>query len=174
MELKGNWNYPTSIRFGAGRIRELPEACRSLGMRSPLLVTDRGLAALPMIGQAVASCREAQRECPTEAHVVLDDQHPRGRQTRPGRRSLSQLPHRWGHCSPRGTRSGRGLTDIHTQKDRMRMMRRRADAFERTRCSASSESAPRGSWFPARSMASHATDPFPSLARAKISRSRRP
>ena len=63
MELKGNWNYPTSIRFGAGRIRELPEACRSLGMQSPLLVTDSGLAALPMIGQAVASCREAGLGC---------------------------------------------------------------------------------------------------------------
>lgn len=42
--LKGNWNYPTSVRFGAGRIAELPEACRSLGMKRPLLVTDRGLA----------------------------------------------------------------------------------------------------------------------------------
>ena len=37
--LKGNWNYPTSIRFGAGRIAELPDACRSLGMARPLLVT---------------------------------------------------------------------------------------------------------------------------------------
>jgi alcohol dehydrogenase class IV len=63
MELKGNWNYPTSIRFGAGRIRELPEACRSLGMRSPLLVTDRGLAALPIIDQAVLSCRDAGLPC---------------------------------------------------------------------------------------------------------------
>jgi len=27
MALKGNWNYPTTIRFGAGRIRELPQAC---------------------------------------------------------------------------------------------------------------------------------------------------
>lgn len=63
MELKGNWNYPTSIRFGAGRIRELPEACRSLGMRSPLLVTDRGLAGLPMIDQAAGSCREAGLHC---------------------------------------------------------------------------------------------------------------
>src|SRR5438552_1682987 len=26
--LKGNWNYPTAIRFGAGRIAELPQACR--------------------------------------------------------------------------------------------------------------------------------------------------
>jgi len=63
MELKGNWNYPTSIRFGAGRIRELPDACRSLGMRRPLLVTDPGLAALPMVAQAVGTCREAGLPC---------------------------------------------------------------------------------------------------------------
>jgi alcohol dehydrogenase class IV len=63
MELKGNWNYPTAIRFGAGRIRELPDACRSLGMRSPLLVTDPGLAALPMVAEAAASCTAAGLSC---------------------------------------------------------------------------------------------------------------
>ena len=26
MATKANWNYPTAIRFGAGRIAELPEA----------------------------------------------------------------------------------------------------------------------------------------------------
>ncbi len=51
----GNWNYPTSIRFGAGRIRELSLACRELGMRRPLLVTDQGLASLPMIADAVTA-----------------------------------------------------------------------------------------------------------------------
>ena len=53
MNLKGNWNYPTLIRFGAGRIRELPEACRTLGMHRPLIVTDPGLAKLPMIANAL-------------------------------------------------------------------------------------------------------------------------
>ena len=55
MNLKGNWNYPTLIRFGAGRISELPEACRTLGMQRPLIVTDPGLAKLPMIGNALNS-----------------------------------------------------------------------------------------------------------------------
>ena len=40
--LVGNWNYPTSIRFGAGRIRELPDACKAVGLKRPLLVTDPG------------------------------------------------------------------------------------------------------------------------------------
>ncbi len=43
-----NWSYPTTVRFGAGRIRELPQACASAGMKKPLLVTDRGLATLPV------------------------------------------------------------------------------------------------------------------------------
>ncbi|MEM9792232.1 MAG: iron-containing alcohol dehydrogenase [Pseudomonadota bacterium] len=43
-----NWSYPTAIRFGAGRIAELPEACAQAGIKNPLLVTDRGLAQLPI------------------------------------------------------------------------------------------------------------------------------
>ena len=57
--LRGNWNYPTAIRFGAGRICELPDACRELGMSRPLIVTDPGLAGLPMVGNAAALCRDA-------------------------------------------------------------------------------------------------------------------
>jgi 4-hydroxybutyrate dehydrogenase len=48
MKLVGNWNYPTPIRFGAGRISEIADACMSLGMKKPLLVTDKGLVSLPI------------------------------------------------------------------------------------------------------------------------------
>ncbi len=51
----GNWNYPTAVRFGVGRITELADACRGLGMERPLLVTDPGLAELPMIAEAIAA-----------------------------------------------------------------------------------------------------------------------
>ena len=51
--LAGTWSYPTTIRFGAGRIAELPDACRAAGIARPLLVTDRGLAALPIAGDAL-------------------------------------------------------------------------------------------------------------------------
>lgn len=54
-----NWNYPTAMRVGAGRIRELPMLCRQQGMTAPLLVTDSGLARLPMVAKLLASC-EAQ------------------------------------------------------------------------------------------------------------------
>jgi alcohol dehydrogenase class IV len=67
--LTGNWNYPTSIRFGAGRIAELPDACRSLGMTRPLLVTDPGLAALPMVARAAGLCDAAGLPCAVFADV---------------------------------------------------------------------------------------------------------
>ncbi len=77
--LRGNWNYPTAIRFGAGRIAELPDACRTLDMKRPLLVTDPVLAAMPMVASAVAACRSAGLACevfsdvqanPIEANVT--------------------------------------------------------------------------------------------------------
>ena len=48
MSLTGNWSYPTTMKFGAERINELPAACADTGMKRPLLVTDRGLASLPI------------------------------------------------------------------------------------------------------------------------------
>ena len=53
--LRGTWSYPTQVRFGPGRIAELARACKSLGMSRPLLVTDPGLAALPMVRDALAA-----------------------------------------------------------------------------------------------------------------------
>ncbi|MEM7752635.1 MAG: iron-containing alcohol dehydrogenase [Pseudomonadota bacterium] len=44
MSLIANWSYPTSVRFGAGRISEIADACYAAGIKKPLLVTDRGLA----------------------------------------------------------------------------------------------------------------------------------
>ena len=57
--LKGNWNYPTRIWFGPGRIAELPQGCASLGIKRPLIVTDPGLAKLPMITEAVGNAKAA-------------------------------------------------------------------------------------------------------------------
>ena len=46
MTLNANWSYPTAIRFGAGRISEIADACFVAGIKKPLLVTDRGLAGM--------------------------------------------------------------------------------------------------------------------------------
>ncbi len=74
-----NWSYPTAIKFGVGRIGELAEHCQSVGMKAPLLVTDRALASLPItaqaldilaaagLGRAVFSAVDAN---PTEANMV--------------------------------------------------------------------------------------------------------
>ncbi|SFH42220.1 Alcohol dehydrogenase, class IV [Palleronia marisminoris] len=53
MSPTGNWSYPTAIRFGAGRLAELPEACRAAGIARPLLVTDKGLAGLDITTRAL-------------------------------------------------------------------------------------------------------------------------
>src|SRR3954468_8348635 len=63
MQLRGNWNYPTSIRFGAGRIAELPEAVKAAGMRRPLLVTDPRLGAMPMVKDAAVALQAAGLPC---------------------------------------------------------------------------------------------------------------
>ncbi len=55
----GNWSYPTTVKFGAGRIRELAEHCKALGILKPLLVTDPGLAGLPMIADAFIALEKA-------------------------------------------------------------------------------------------------------------------
>ena len=57
--LNANWNYPTSVRVGAGRINELAAACSALGMHAPLFVTDPGLALLPMVNHILQQCQAA-------------------------------------------------------------------------------------------------------------------
>lgn len=63
MQLRGNWNYPTAIRFGAGRVSELADAVKASGIKRPLLVTDPVLAALPMVAAAKAMLDDAGLPC---------------------------------------------------------------------------------------------------------------
>jgi alcohol dehydrogenase class IV len=58
-----NWNYPTNIRAGAGRINELADLCKQMGMQAPLLFTDPGLAGLPMIQQVVDMVNASGLKC---------------------------------------------------------------------------------------------------------------
>lgn len=59
MNIVANWSYPTPIKMGRGRIKELAEACKTLGMKKPLLVTDRGLATMAITGHALDILEEA-------------------------------------------------------------------------------------------------------------------
>ena len=50
--LKANWNYPTTIWAGPGRIAELAAACARLQVQRPLLVSDEGLRDAPIVRRA--------------------------------------------------------------------------------------------------------------------------
>ena len=49
MTSKSNWNYPTTIWFGDGRIQEILVGCELLGIKRPLFVTDEGLVNLDIV-----------------------------------------------------------------------------------------------------------------------------
>jgi alcohol dehydrogenase len=74
-----NFNYPTAVKFGAGRVKELAELCKANRILRPLLVTDPGLAAMPMLATIVADIKSAGlpvlvfsdvRPNPVEANIL--------------------------------------------------------------------------------------------------------
>ena len=54
-----NWNYPTPIKSGPGRIAELADVCKSAGITRPLFVTDAALAKLPIATAAFKRLTDA-------------------------------------------------------------------------------------------------------------------
>jgi alcohol dehydrogenase class IV len=67
-----DWTHPTEIRFGVGRIKELPETCRKLNIRVPLLVTDPGVARLPFLKKATALNRKKGIETQVFSEITCD------------------------------------------------------------------------------------------------------
>jgi alcohol dehydrogenase class IV len=74
-----NINYPTALKYGAGRIKELADFCKAHGIQRPLVVTDPGLAAMPMTQQIMADLKAAGlgaglfsnvRPNPIEANII--------------------------------------------------------------------------------------------------------
>ncbi|MGB3501678.1 MAG: iron-containing alcohol dehydrogenase [Mesorhizobium sp.] len=59
-KLVSKWNYPTTVRFGAGRISELADAVSAVGIKKPLFVTDPGLAKLPVVAKALKVLDDAK------------------------------------------------------------------------------------------------------------------
>ena len=55
----GNWSYPTQIKFGAGRVREIADACNQANIKKPLLITDKGLSNLPITSETLQLMKEA-------------------------------------------------------------------------------------------------------------------
>jgi len=60
--ISGNWNYPTRMIFGPGTIARLPEICRELGMKKPLLITDEGLKDSAIVAKALVINKDARLE----------------------------------------------------------------------------------------------------------------
>lgn len=53
------FNFPTTIRFGAGVIKELPEYLKKNGFKKPLVATDPNVVALPFFKTIIADLRAA-------------------------------------------------------------------------------------------------------------------
>lgn len=54
-----NFSFPTSVKFGAGRIKELAAQCKANGIQRPLFVTDPGLAGMPMVKSIIDDVKRA-------------------------------------------------------------------------------------------------------------------
>jgi alcohol dehydrogenase class IV len=70
-KLVSKWNFPTTVRFGAGRIAELPDALAAAGIKRPLFVTDPGLAKLPVVASTLKILADAK-----VPHAVFSDLRP--------------------------------------------------------------------------------------------------
>ena len=70
-KLVSKWNFPTTVRFGAGRISELPDALSTAGIKRPLFVTDPGLAKLPVVASTLKILSDAK-----VPYVVFSDVRP--------------------------------------------------------------------------------------------------
>jgi alcohol dehydrogenase len=55
------WNYPTTVVYGAGSLAKVARACDQAVIQRPLVVTDPGLAALPVTARLVEALRAAGR-----------------------------------------------------------------------------------------------------------------
>ena len=51
--LAHDWNFPRPIAYGPGRLAEIGQKCVALGVRNPLIVTDRGSRELAFISRLV-------------------------------------------------------------------------------------------------------------------------
>jgi len=57
--MHANWNYPTNILVGPGRVNEIGAVCAAQNIKAPLVVTDPGIALLPMSEQLLVACQSA-------------------------------------------------------------------------------------------------------------------
>ncbi len=64
-----DWTFPVPIAYGPGRLSETGTRCAGLGLRNPLIVTDRGSRALPFIAQLQGYLAGAGLQCAVFADI---------------------------------------------------------------------------------------------------------
>ena len=90
MSITANWSYPTAIRFGAGRISEIAEACAAPASRNRLLITDRGLASMDITTKTLDLLEAAGLGRAMFSEV---DPNPNEKNCRSGRQALTDGGH---------------------------------------------------------------------------------
>ena len=55
---KYNWNYPTTMWVGENRINDIAEACKTLNIKKPLLVTDKGLSNSEIVKNTISILKD--------------------------------------------------------------------------------------------------------------------
>ena len=68
--LKYNWNYPTTMWVGENRIKDISEACKTLNIKKPLLVTDKGLAETDIVKKTLSILKENNLTAQLYSNVV--------------------------------------------------------------------------------------------------------
>lgn len=90
MTFSANWNYPTNVKVGAGRIAELADLCKDMGMQAPLLITDPGIASLPMLQKVVDTVNNAGLRCGLFSEIKAN---PNGENVKAGVNSFQENEH---------------------------------------------------------------------------------
>ena len=65
-----NWNYPTTMWVGENRIKDLNNACESLNIKKPLLVTDKGLSNSEIIKNSLKNLNDQGIDVELFSNVV--------------------------------------------------------------------------------------------------------
>ena len=77
------FSFPTTIHFGAGARKLVADHLKAQGVARPLIVTDRGIAPLPLLADFVAALPASVRHAWLARHLGA---------LRAGRITLAQLP----------------------------------------------------------------------------------
>ena len=67
---KYNWNYPTTMWVGENRINDIAEACKTLNIKKPLLVTDKGLVETDIVNNTLSILKDNNLTAQLYSNVV--------------------------------------------------------------------------------------------------------